>query len=80
MNDRTRLHTNTALGMTLSFLLTTGLIAALLLLITETVDANGAKDIVSGALLPIIGQSITNLLSIAKRFTYISPGSSEDDE
>lgn len=80
MTGRTRLHTNTAIGMGLQFLLTAGLIAALLMLITERIDANGAKDIISGALLPIIGQSITNLSSIAKRFTYISPGSSEDDE
>ena len=64
----TRLHTNAFLAMSLQTLLTAGLIAALFFLVTERVEAKGAKDIITGALLPVIAMSIKQMGDIAKEF------------
>ena len=64
----TRLHTNAFMAMVLQTLLTAGLIGALFFLVTERVEANGAKDIITGALLPVIAMSLKQMGDIAKEF------------
>ena len=67
----TTLHINAALGMSFMFVLTVLLCVALFLLISETVDANGVKDIVVGALIPVIAISLHGLSQTVQTFAKI---------
>ena len=64
----TRLHINAVLGMALQTVLTVMLIAALLVLVTQRIDVDESRDIIVGALLPIIGMSIKSMSDIAMKF------------
>ena len=78
----TTVHINALSALVLQALLTLALIAGLYVLI---IHVNGKIDetlgnVLTGAMLPIIGQSIHGLSTTARRFTYIKPGSEEDGE
>ena len=64
----TKVHTNALVALLFQTLLTGGLIVALVILVTEKVDVNGAKDILTGVILPVIVMSIRAMSKMARRF------------
>ena len=64
----TKIHTNSLVGLLFQTILTGGLIIAVVVLVTDKVATNGATDILTGALLPVIAMSIKELSETAQRF------------
>ena len=71
----TNVHTNALAALLFQTILTGGLIVAVVLLVTETVDVNGAKDILLGSLLTVIGMSIREMSEAARRFASMKEDS-----
>ena len=67
----TKIHTNALSGLFFQSIITAGLIFCIYMLISNKVEANGARELIIGALIPTIGNSIREIASISKRFTYI---------
>lgn len=68
----TRIHSNALIALLFQFLLTTGLIGFLFVLVEDPLDVNGRlngkADLIIGSLLPIIMASLSKMGDVASRF------------